>query len=79
MKLFSGKKTGNLKKIFTPKGVLFRCTAEITPKFPLNSNDSKTLSKLLLEGGRWAALERFWSDGYLEEQGDMSWILPYDI
>lgn len=79
MKLFSGKKTGDLKKTYTPKGILFRCTAEITPKFPLNSNDSKTLSKLLLEGGRWAALERFWSDGYLEEQGDISWILPYNI
>ena len=79
MKIFGEKKKADIRKKYTAKGIVLRFTSGNPPLFPLNRNDSDTLSKLLPEGGLWAAMECLWSDGFLTDQADNSWIVPYNI
>lgn len=79
MKFFGKNSKSNLKKKYSQEGIVFQFSGKNPPVFPLNRNDSKVLSKLLPEGGLWSTLERLWSDGLLQETGENTWQVPYDI
>ncbi|MFC1515803.1 SNF2-related protein, partial [Thermodesulfobacteriota bacterium] len=79
MRLFNRRKKSLLDKTYTPEGIRFTFNEENPPVFPLNKNDSETLSKLLPEGDVWAALDNLWCDNFLEDAEANSWIVPYSV
>ncbi|MDD2389912.1 MAG: hypothetical protein PHP23_09295, partial [Desulfobacterales bacterium] len=79
MKLFKKKRKRMLTKSFRPEGIRFACTEEPVPAFPLNSNSSEILSKLLFQGDLWSALDSLWVEGLLEPSDKGAWIVPYTI
>jgi len=79
MKFFRSVRHGQLKKRYLQEGILFEFTGDDHPVFPLSSNKANLLSKLIPEGGKWAALEEMWAAGFLKEKSNHSWILAYDV
>ncbi len=79
MKLFGWNKKERLFRKFTEAGIEYFFDGDTPPAFPLNSNPSETLSKLLPQGELWSALDALWADDLVENIADKKWLVPYKV
>lgn len=79
MRLFSKKEKNQIKIKYSPEGINIFFEGDKPPVFPLNKNKPDILAGLLLEGGKWSAMESLWEEGLIRHIDKNKWIISYDL
>ncbi len=79
MKLFRLQRKNIVERQFSENGINYNFKGDAAVSFPLNSNSSDVLSKLLSQGGLWSALDVLWADELVESIDQNAWRIPFSV